>query len=121
MKLLRSFGYAVAGILIVFKEQLNFKIHIIVLLAVVFAGFFLGIERWEWMAVILCFSSVLVTEMLNSAIEYLVDFISPEFHLQAGKIKDVAAGAVLLATLFSVLIGILIFGKYILEIFFKYI
>jgi undecaprenol kinase/diacylglycerol kinase (ATP) len=116
MKILQSFGYAIKGILIVLEEQLNFTIHLSVLLLVLVAGFYFKIEKWEWLAVILCSALVLVTEMLNSAIEYLVDFISPEFHVQAGKIKDVAAGAVLLASFFSAVVGVLIFGKYILEI-----
>ena len=116
MKLLKSFGYAIKGILVVFKEQLNFKIHIAVLAAVVLAAIFFKIERWEWIAVLLCGGMVLVTELLNSAIEYLVDLISPDYHIQAGKVKDVAAGAVLIATAFSVLVGILIFGKYLVAI-----
>lgn len=111
MKFIRSFGYAVKGIFIAVKEQLNLKVHILALVCVTAAGFFFELSVIEWTIVLLTFGLVLVAEMLNTAIEYLVDFVSPEHHEKAGKVKDVAAGAVLISAIIAGIVGLLIFGN----------
>jgi diacylglycerol kinase (ATP) len=112
-RIFKSFGYAARGIRMAVSEQPNIRIHLMVSILVVIAGFYIGISRSEWLVILLCIGVVLAVELLNTAIEYLVDLVSPERHSLAGKVKDVAAGAVLIVAIMSVIIGILIFSKYI--------
>ncbi len=111
MKFIRGFGYAINGILMAVKEQLNLKVHLLAMGCVIAAGFFFALNTTEWAIVLLTFGLVLVAEMVNTAIEYLVDFVSPEHHPQAGKVKDVAAGAVLISAIIAGVVGLLIFGN----------
>ncbi len=117
MKLLNSFKYAFNGLLIAFKEELNLKIHVVVLLIVIVGGFYFGITITEWILLTITIALVIGLELINSATENLVDLISPQHHPLAGKIKDISAGAVLVAAIASVIIGVLIFYKYIIVAF----
>lgn len=117
MKLLSSFKYALNGIAISFKEQLNIKIHLATVLLVVCAGLYFGITLIEWILLVITIALVIGLELVNSAIENLVDLISPQQHPLAGKIKDIAAGAVLVVAIASLVIGALIFYKYVNMIF----
>lgn len=108
-KRLRSFKYAFRGIWIAASSEANFQIHLAAAAAVAGLGLFLGISRNEWLAVLLCFGAVMSAEAFNSAIERLVDLVSPEFNDKAGQVKDVAAGAVLLSAIAAAVIGCLIF------------
>lgn len=112
IKLLKSFGYAWQGIVIATREQLNIKIHWLAILCVCIAGWYWHISVQEWCWIILCFGMVLCAELFNSAIEDLVNFISPGHHHLAGKIKDMAAGAVLVTAIAAALIAFLIFAKH---------
>ncbi|MCW5907889.1 MAG: diacylglycerol kinase family protein [Chitinophagales bacterium] len=111
LKFFRGFMYAVKGIAVAVREQLNLKVHLLALAIVSVAGLYFQITAIEWAILFLVFGLVLVAEMLNTAIEYLVDFVSPEFHPTAGKIKDVAAGAVLISAIIAGAVGLLIFGN----------
>jgi len=104
-----SFRYAFRGLIDLFKSQVNARIHGAAVLAVVLAGFYFQISRTEWIAVTLCILLVFSLEAMNTAIEYLTDLVSPDFHPLAGKAKDVAAAAVLLAAFGAVLVGLIIF------------
>jgi len=86
---------------------------------VVIAGFFFGITRIEWCIVILCVTLVFAAEAANTAIEYLTDLVSPEYHQLAGKTKDAAAAAVLFAAIGAAITGIIIFAPYLMEIMSK--
>ena len=108
-RLIKSFGYALAGIVYTVKTQMNFKIHLTAILAVLLTGWYVQLNPAEWLWIILAIGLVLVAELLNTAIEVLVDLVSPEFNTQAGKVKDIAAGAVLVAAVISVCIGSIIF------------
>lgn len=79
------------------------------MLAVVILAFYTGISFSEWIALLVCFSLVLCLEMTNSAIEQLCNFIHEDFHPSIGKIKDISAGAVFLASMLSMIIGLIIF------------
>jgi len=105
----RSFRYAIRGLSIIFRTQHNYWIQIVGAVVVVSLGVFYKISTFEWIALILCMMSVLITEAINTAFEIDIDLTSPEFHPYARDTKDVAAGAVLLAVISSVLIGLLIF------------
>ncbi len=107
-----SFRAAIHGILLVLKER-NFRIHLLLLALVISAGIYFKIAGHEWLVLFFISALVLSLEMINSAIERTCDLYSKEKNEAIRKIKDIAAGAVLLAALFSVVIGILIFGKHI--------
>lgn len=114
MKFLRSLGYACQGIATAIKEQLNLKIHLLAVVLVTLAGFYFHITTIEWCLVLLCFGMVIAAELLNTAIEYLVDLVSPQQHPIAGKVKDIAAGAVLVTAIAVAIVAGFIFIKYIL-------
>lgn len=109
----KSFVYAMNGIWSGVADQLNLKIQIGVALMVVGAGFYFRIAPLEWCLILLCIGLVLGLEMMNSAIESLVDLVTLERKPLAGRIKDIAAGAVLLVSLVSVAVGVIVFRKYI--------
>ncbi len=106
---MNPFKFAIQGIIESVRTQLNMKIHLVAMFAAIIAGLFLKINTVEWVAIILCIGMVIAVEMINTAIEYIVDFISPEQHEKAGKIKDIAAGAVLIVCLTAAVTGVIIF------------
>lgn len=107
-KLLKSFRFAFAGIKVGMKER-NMRIHITCAIIVIIAGIFTHLSAVEWLILILTISLVIGMEMVNTAIENVVDLVSPEYHPLAKVAKDVAAGAVLVFAIASVIIGIIIF------------
>ncbi|MES2798835.1 MAG: diacylglycerol kinase family protein [Bacteroidota bacterium] len=107
--LLKSFGYAFEGIVELLRKERNFQIHCFALVVVVGAGFFFSITRLEWVIILLVSALVLALEGVNTAIEKLCDLYSTEQHSQIKKIKDIAAGAVLVAAIFAAIIGGIIF------------
>ena len=103
-------GYALRGVRFMLAER-NCQVLAAATLAVVAVGFYFSISRLEWCAVIGAAALVWIAEGLNTALERLTDLASPEFHPLAGKAKDVAAGAVLIAVLAAVSIGVILFGS----------
>lgn len=114
-KLFKSFGYAVKGIKISLKQR-NFKIQLFVAFLAIISGVFFGITSAEWCIILICIALVLSLEMMNTAVENSVDFISLEYHKTAEIIKDVSAGAVLISAIITSIIGIIIYGQYILAL-----
>lgn len=108
-RLIKSFEYAWQGIRSVFSTEANMKIHAGVAVLVIVAGFLLKISPLEWIAALFCMGLVFCAEMFNTAIELLVDKVSPQKDPVAGKVKDIAAGAVLIAACISVVVGVIIF------------
>lgn len=92
------------------REQRNVRIHAVVTFAVVGLGLWLRISFLDWAVLVLTIGFVLVSEMANTALEVLVDLVSPEYHPLAGIVKDVAAGTVLLTAIISVIVGLLVLG-----------
>ena len=104
-----AFKYAWSGIVATFKSERNFKVELgCAAFALVAAGMF-ALEPLEWAIIILLIVLVLVLELLNSALESLTDLASPAKHPLAKYVKDAMAGAVLLASIGSVVIGLIIF------------
>src|ERR1700712_2214028 len=103
MKLIRSFGHAWHGMQYCFKTQLNFRIHLAVLLIVIIAGFILKISNTEWLFVTGCSMLVLGLELINTAIEHLCDMVTKSIHPAIKIIKDTSAAAVLLSAAGSVI------------------
>lgn len=109
---LQSFVYAVRGIRTSLREQRNLKVQIVVALLTIGAGFYFRITATEWCLILLTIGLVIGLEMINTAIEKTIDLITTEWHPLAGKAKDMAAGAVLVASVIAVVIGIIVFRKY---------
>jgi len=109
-KRLMSFKYAFKGIFFMLKTQHNAWIHCVAAIAVIVAGCWFSISSSEWALVILTIGMVFAAETFNTAIEMLVDKISPEYDKKAGIIKDVAAGAVLFSAIAAAVVGMIVFG-----------
>ena len=116
-KQLRSFHYAWQGIRQCVGREQNLSFHLIVTVLVIGAGFAFGITPGEWTAICLCIGLVVSAELFNTAIERLVDLVSPQRHPLAGQVKDIAAGAVLVCALAAIAVGLIIFVPYLTRIF----
>ena len=108
-KFIRGFGYALKGLWYACKTQLNFRVHLVCTLIAVFLGWALKISPGEWLWIVLCIGLVLLTELLNTALELLCDVISPEYNEKIGHVKDISAGAVLVTAITAIVIGAVIF------------
>ena len=109
MKLIKSISYAWAGIKSCFVSEPNFKIHIVAAIVAIVFSLMLSISATEWIAVVFCIAFVVTMEMINTAIEKLCDVIHQEIHPGIKKVKDIAAGAVLVSAVFSLITGGIIF------------
>lgn len=109
MRLINSFVFAFNGLKICFASEANFKVHVILATAVLILGAFFKISNTEWLAVTICIAFVTATEMINTAIEKLCDLVQKDFHPGIKKVKDIAAGAVLLTAVSSLVIAVVIF------------
>jgi diacylglycerol kinase (ATP) len=106
---IKSFGFAFQGIATFFKTQHNAWIHCLAAILTITLGFVLHVNTTEWCWLIIAIALVIIAEMLNTAIEFLTDLVSPEIHPQAKKVKDIAAGAVLIAAIAALAIGLIVF------------
>ncbi|KJD42059.1 diacylglycerol kinase [Paenibacillus polymyxa] len=106
-----TFRYAAEGVVYALRTQVNMRIHAVVALLVIVAGLTLRISRLDWLFVCMAIAIVMVAELINTAVEAAVDLISPDIHPLAKAAKDTAAGAVLLAAVFAVIIGIFVFYR----------
>lgn len=104
----KSFGYAFKGIRFAWSER-HFRFHVAAAILVCLAGFYFEISPMEWMIQLLLIALVLGAEAFNTAIEEFVDWTSKEPHPTAGKIKDLAAGAVLIISIIAAIVGCLIY------------
>jgi len=116
-KRINSFKYAINGLKIILETQANFMIHLVAAVLVTAGGLYFQISFWEWSVLVLIIALVLSAEAFNTAIEKLVDLVSPDYNIKAGQIKDIAAGAVLIVSIAAVLIGMVIFLPKILYLF----
>ncbi len=107
--LLNSFKFAFAGIVSSFKSEKNMKIHIAVMVLVIICGFIFKLSISEWITCAISFGIVIGSELFNTAIETIVDMISPEYNEKAKLAKDLSAGAVLVFAIASAIAGLLIF------------
>ncbi len=105
----KSFNHAFRGLSIVFKTQHNMWVHIFITVIVVVFGFVLNISNIEWLVLVLTIGLVIVTEILNTALEIDIDLTSPTYHPYARDTKDVASSAVLISVIISVVTGLIIF------------
>lgn len=111
-RFLKSFKYAIQGIASACSGQLNIKIQLSMSLLVLILGFYFSITSVEWCLVLFSIALVLGFELMNTAIENLVNLVTQEWLPLAGKIKDIAAAAVLIASIIAAIVGALIFSPY---------
>ncbi|MCY7328133.1 MAG: diacylglycerol kinase family protein [Saprospiraceae bacterium] len=107
-----SFGHAGRGVWSALRSEVHLRFHALATVVVIGLGFYYGITRLEWALVAISVACVWAAELMNTAIEALTDLASPAYHPLAGKAKDVAAGAVLLAALGALVVGVLVFGPH---------
>jgi diacylglycerol kinase len=109
MSFLRKFKVAFEGIFILLKKDRNFQVHLILFLLLLIASFLIGLSKFEWIAILVCSAMVFATEAVNSSIEKLADLITKEIRPEIKIIKDIAAAAVLITSIFSIVVALLIF------------
>ncbi len=110
-----GFRYALKGLQTAVKSEFNLKLHLISAIITVILGFVLKVSTMEWCILVIAIGIVLVAELFNTAIEQLVNLVQPDFHPTAGKVKDIAAGAVFVASICALICGLLVFGNKVLE------
>jgi len=108
-RFLKSFVYAWEGILDGFAHGRNMKFHGLSAMIVVIAGLFTGLSQIEWMIIFIVIAGMMALELMNTAVEYVVDLVTTEFHPLAKKAKDIAAGSVLVYAIASAIVGCIIF------------
>ena len=113
---IRSMRYAVRGIRLMLASQHNAWVHALATVLVCAAGFWFGLAKSEWCWIVTAIVAVWTAEALNTAFEFLADAASPAYHPLVGKAKDVAAGAVLIAALGAVVIGVLVLGPHLVGV-----
>jgi diacylglycerol kinase len=109
LKYFRRFGYAIAGIIWFVVNERNARFHLASTLIVIFLGWYARVSHTEWIALIFAIAMVWVAEMLNTAVEKTMDFISQRTHYRIRIVKDVAAGAVLIASVAALCIACFVF------------
>jgi diacylglycerol kinase len=112
---LRSIGYALRGIVILIRTQPNAQLHLTATVGAITVGFLLRLERWEWVAILLCIGLVWAAEALNTALEFLADEVDTNHRPGIGRAKDVAAAGVLIAAVISILIAGVILSHHLLS------
>ena len=108
-KLINSYKYAIEGFISSFKTERNMKIHIVAMIFVIIAGTYLKINFIEWCIIAIAIALVIAGELFNTAIETIVDMISPEKNPKAKLAKDISAAAVLALSIGAAIVGVIIF------------
>lgn len=108
-KLINSFKYAIDGFISSFKTERNMKIHVLAMIVVVALGLFLKLDKIEWSIIIIAIVTVISAELFNTAIETIVDMITPEKNDKAKLAKDISAAAVLILAIGAAIVGAIIF------------
>lgn len=106
---LKSFSYAFNGLKVLFKEEHNARIHLLVTILVIILGLVFQVSLIEWIILIFAIGFVLISEIINTAIEQIADFISPQKHPKIKIIKDLAAASVLISSICAFVVGLIIF------------
>lgn len=112
-RLIKSFFYAIRGLRTVFVSELSFRLQILASLVVIFLMFWFPLALWQRIILMALVAAVLVLEVLNTVVERLVDAFKPRVHPVVAEVKDMMAGAVLIAALVAAIVGILVFWPYV--------
>jgi len=121
MSLKKSFLYAFRGLKYVMKNERNFRIELILAFLILVFSMILKIERWELVIVVFLITLVLVTELINTVVERVVDILEPRIHPFAKLIKDIMAAIVLISAITSVAIGLIVFLPYMYNLLTDYL
>lgn len=116
MSYITPFKHALHGLGHVYANERSFRLQCLATVVVLSAGLVVHLETWEFVLVILLCCSVLTLEVLNSAVEVVLDILKPRLSAQVGVAKDIMAGAVFLASVCSAIVGVLLFTPHILEL-----
>lgn len=116
-RLFNSFGYALKGVISVYKTEQNILIHTIIAIFVVGLGIYLKVSSMEACILIIMIGLVIAFEIINTALEYTVDVAMPNIHPLAKMAKDASSGAVLIMAITSIMVGIIIFLPRIVNLF----
>lgn len=108
-----SFKFAFKGLNSAIRSEPHMRLHVLSIIGVVVAGFTFGVSRMEWCLLVGCMGLVVTAEVMNTAVETVINLVSPDFNPLAGKAKDLAAGAVLIAAIAAAIVGIIIFLPYV--------
>ncbi|TCK64802.1 diacylglycerol kinase (ATP) [Winogradskyella wandonensis] len=106
---LKSVGYAFKGLMVLVKTENSIKLQLIIATIVTIAGIFYNISTTEWLIQLAMIAMVMSVEGVNTAIEYMADFIHPEHHPKIGLIKDIGAGAVFIASIIAIVVAGIIY------------
>lgn len=107
-----AFYYAFRGFYASLKKETHMRLHLLAAIAVIAAGFYVGLAAWEWLMICACIALVMICELFNTAIEQLCNLVTAEVHPAVRYIKDISAAAVLLASLLALTCGIVVFGRH---------
>ena len=107
--LVKSFSFACQGILEAVRTERNIQIHVVAMLVVVFFGWYFSLNGMEWLFILAAIAGTIALELVNSAIERVVDLVTDQIHPLAKQAKDIAAGAVFIYAIFSIIVGLIIF------------
>ena len=110
----RKFGYAIKGLHTAFTADNSFKIHFAVAIPIIISGFILSFDRFEWIVISFTIGQVLVAELFNTAIEFVVKMCTDEYNKFAEKLLNISAGAVLMSVIISIIIGCFIYIPYLI-------
>lgn len=106
---LKSINYAFKGAFVLLKSESSIKVQFVIAIILTFTGFYFNISKNEWLFQLLAIGLVMSIEGANTAIEEIANFIHPEHHSKIGLIKDIAAGAVFIASIFATIVGLIIY------------
>lgn len=115
--LIKSFRYAVSGIIYAFIHERNIKIQGVAAIFIIAAAVYFNFSRMEWLALLFVIGLVIVLELVNTSIEALVDLVTEEYRRFAAIAKNVAAGAVLFSAFIAILTGVILFYPYLVTLF----
>jgi len=108
-----SFGYAFRGVAAALRSEIHLQFHALATVVVAGLGFYFQLNALEWALVALAVGLVWSLELANTAVEAVVNLVSPEYHPLAGRAKDVAAGAVLVGAVAALVVGVLVFWPHV--------
>lgn len=114
-----TFSNAIAGITVALKSEKNMRFHLFCSIIVLLAAYYFSITKTEWLFILFVIVGIFALELMNSAIERVVDLVTAEYHPLAKQAKDLAAGSVFVYAVLSVAIGIIIFFPYIQKLLYK--
>lgn len=113
MNLLKSFVYSIKGFVTAMREERNIRIHLGAALIVAAMGFWFEISGTDWCILLIMIGTVISAELFNTSIEILADVVTKDRHPDIGKVKDIASAAVLILCVISVIVGVIVFARYV--------